>query len=533
MTKVTKHLISAVTLLLCIGFVIFSCAKLYIKQDFRQIYRGFNDSIHKNLYKEAFFKVHLKNGDVSLLSDWSLNAERDSILGNGKLFDFNRNELKEGPLVHNIDDIAIIETNQLEAIKSTDKDKISTLAVLTGVNLILDVACIANPKACFGSCPTFYTANSNSVHDAKAESFSSAISPALEKMDMDALNTQTGGGEFFLTMKNEAFETHMLNELVLTAIPKKSHEFVFHDRRYKFYKSDYTITPSSATVDGTDILCDISRMDDREFFSYTDKDDLTKKETIYLNFVGIQDQQQGLVINFRQSLLTTFLLYNGLSYMGDEVGDYFTKIETNTTVKNRLSNPFKLLGNIQLFVWDHNKDKWVFFDAIYETGPISKNLIIAPIPKTLAHNQEVKIKIELTKGLWRLDYLGLSAIREVSDVTKIRPSEVMEIQGVSGGLQRVLSDDENYLVSFPGNEFVFRFELPELRHQDAYELFLSSKGYYLEWIRANWLMDKNTSKLEKMLSNDPGTWKLLAKEYKVVEHQMERVFWNSKYGDIQ
>ncbi|WP_242134531.1 hypothetical protein [Aestuariivivens marinum] len=522
-----------VTLLLCIGLIIYSCGNFYIKQDFRQTYNGFNDSIHKNLYEVPFFKVHLKNGDVSLLSDWSLNAAKDSISGNGKLFDFNRNELREGPLAHSIDDIAIIETNQLEAIKSTDKDKISTLAVLTGVNLILDVVCITNPKACFGSCPTFYTTESNSVHDAKAEGFSSAISPALEKMDMDALNTRSKGGEFFLTMKNEAFETHMVNELVLTAVPKKSHEFVFQDRRHTFYKSDYILSPSSATVSGTDILNAISEMDNREFFSHTDRDDLTKKEAIYLNFEGVQDQQQGLVINFRQSLLTTFLLYNGLSYMGDEVGDYFTKIETNTAVKKRLSNPFKLLGNIKLFVWDSKKEQWVFFDALYETGPISKNLVIAPIPKDLPHDGTLKLKIELTKGLWRLDYLALSAIQEEPLALEIRPSKVMTIKGAPVSLNRVLSDDENYLVSFPGNEFVFKFDLPELKHQDAYELFLSSKGYYLEWIRANWLMDKNTSKLEKMLSNDPDTWKALANEYKEVEHEMERVFWNSKYSDIQ
>ncbi len=533
MTRATKYLILTITILLFIGFIIYSCGKLYIKQDFRQAYRGFNDSIHQNLYDQAFFKVHLKNGEVSLLRDWKLNASKDSILGNGKLFDFNRTEIREGSMAHNIDDIAIIETNQLDAITSTDKDKISTLAILTGANLIIDIACITNPKACFGSCPTFYTERSHSVHDAKAEGFSSAISPALEKLDMDALNTQTSREDFYLTMKNEAFETHLINEICLTAVPKKRSEFVFQDRMNTFYKARHMVTPKRATINGTSILSQVSKIDDLEFFSFTDKQDLTKKEDIYLDFEGVYGNKQGLVINFRQTLLTTFLLYNGISYMGDEVGDYFAKIETNSAVKKRLGNPFKLLGKIKLYVWNNENESWEFFDELYETGPISKNLIIAPLPKMLSNKGKLKIKIELTKGLWRIDYLGLSAITEAPFATKIYPSEVTAIKGESDGLAKVIKDDDKYLVSFPGNEFNFKFNIPKLKNQDEYELFLSSKGYYLEWIRASWLRDKNISKLEKMLSNDDHTWKELAIEYKAVEQQMEQVFWNSKYSDIQ
>jgi len=67
------------------------------------------------------------------------------------------------------------------------------------------------------------------IHGANAEGFSNAISPSLEYSDIDALQHSTTKERFQLTMKNEAFETHMINELALHAIPKHRKEKVFHD----------------------------------------------------------------------------------------------------------------------------------------------------------------------------------------------------------------------------------------------------------------------------------------------------------------
>ncbi|GAA4934988.1 hypothetical protein GCM10023314_04190 [Algibacter agarivorans] len=531
--NITKNITAISAVFLIFGLIIYSCGKLYIKQDFRQTYNIHNDSIHQKLYTQAFFKVHLKNGNVSVLNEWELNESKDSLFGKGKLFDFNRAEIKDGSIAHEIDEIAIIETNQLDAIKSKDSDKISGLAILTGVNLILDIVCITNPKACFGSCPTFYTNNSLSVHDAKAEGFSSSISPSLETTDMDALKTSTSDESFYLTMKNEAFETHLINELFLNVVSKKKSEYVFHDKNNLFHKSDQLYIPKTAQINNTSILDLITDEDELEFYSKTNENDLTTKDEIYLEFDNIPSQNIGLTINFRQTLLTTFLLYNGLSYMGDEVGDYFAKIETNESIKKRLSHPFSLLGKIKLFAYDDNKNKWILFDELYETGPIAKNMMIAPLNNIEPIAGSLKIKIEMTKGLWKIDYLGLANIKNTTTGTKIYPNKIEVIEGKDYNINAIKSDDNNYLTSFPGNEFKYKFKLPELGTHEEHELFLSSKGYYLEWIRANWLKEKNIKKLEKMLSNDKEVWTSLALEYKIVEDEMEEVFWNSKYINLQ
>lgn len=533
--KKSKRLQSIVSVLsmvlLTIG--IYSCRKHYIDHGFRQNYTNVNKVIHTDAIKSPFFKVHFKNGNVSVLESWSLNSNKDSILGQGKLYDFNRNLYQQGPLSINIDEIAIIETNQLDAIKAQDKEKIASLSILTGANVLLDIVCITNPKACFGSCPTFYVDGLTDLHNARAEGFSSAISPSLEKRDLDALQYSTASNEFLLTMKNEAFETHMINELFIQAIPKHKDAHIYHDKHGSYYSCGSSISPRSAHVAGKDIGNAINSIDDIEYFSTTDPYELATKETIILEFDNLPTEDYGLLINFRQSLLTTFLLYSGISYMGDEVGDYFTKIETSPKMKQILSNPFKRLGGITLSVWDEKNNDWQVFQELYETGPIAKNLRLAPLQNIAPKHGKLKLKIELAKGLWRLDYLGLTPIKAKVNPYTIYPNHIEVIDGEDYTIEDISNDDDNYLLSFPGNIFNFKFELPEIAEHHDYELFLSSKGYYLEWIRTDWIAGKNLPKLRKMLRNDTKTWRDLAQEFKTMEADMESVFWNSKYYNLQ
>lgn len=512
--------------------VVYSC-KYYINKDFRQNYKVYNERIHEDTTKIPYFKVHFKNGDVSVLDRWNLNRDKDSLIGQGRLYDFNRYQFEEGDFSFDLNDIAIIETNKLEPLQSKDKGRISALTILTAVNVIGDIVCITNPKACFGSCPTFYVEGNSNVHSVNAEGFSSSISPSLETADLDALQVSTSAESIGVSMKNEAFETHMVNQLYIDAIPKRKEESVFHDKQGNYYRCGNPYSLQTGIAGEMEIGNTIRRIDEYEYFSPTDSLELSTKEEIIVDFGQVSDKELGIVINFRQTLLTTFLLYSGLSYMGDEVGDYFAKIETNKQIKKRLSNPFNRLGKIRLSLWNEEHNNWEFIDEIYETGPIAKNLMIIPIHRINQGNKKAKIKIELTKGLWRLDYVGLTEIIARVEPKRTIPFRLDVLEGEAYTIDDVIHDDKNYLISLPGNEFKFHFRLPALDCDfDEHELFISSKGYYLEWMRQDWVKNKNISKLKNMLLNDADTWMELAKEYKLMEQGMEEVFWNSKFSPL-
>ena len=90
----------------------------------------------------------------------------------------------------------------------------------------------------------------------------------------------------------------------------------------------------------------------------------------------------------------------------------------------------------------------------------------------------------------------------------------------------LINNPDKYLISMPGSEYTFNFVLPN-KNTD-YELFLYSKGYYLEWMREHWLKDKNMLKLAQMVYSPKKYLKGEAKQYKLYENKMEQEFWNSK-----
>lgn len=515
--------------------IIVSSCKYYVQHSFRQTYEDYNTFIHSDTTNISYFKAHFKNGDVCVLDEWHLDESKEYLIGSGVLYDFNRVEIIRGhQLSFTINSIAIIETNQLDQIQSKDNSRIAALSVISGINIAIGAYCLANPKACFGSCPTFYLDGKDYFHDASAEGFSSSISPSLEKEDLDALQYRTQQNTFNISMKNEAFETHAINQIKLLAVPVQKKQGVYHNKEGRFYVCNEVLKPTKANASGQNIRKIIKNLDDQEYFSKTDPNDLSVTEDLFFEFDTKSNAQYGLLLNFRQTQLTTFLFYSSLGYMGDKVADYFAMIETKPLVRKRLDRFFYKLGEINIHYWDESKQAWIYTNTVFETGPIAKNLQIIALPANASTGKKVKIKVELSKGAWRVDYVGLAAIDKEVKAIEISPFDVQHKKGDSQTLvQQVNTDDNSYLTSFPGDVFKFKFQLPSSENDNYHELFLSSKGYYLEWMRDAWLKEKNTLKLRKMLLNDKQTWQDLAREFKTVEHEMEEVFWESKYKGIQ
>jgi hypothetical protein len=84
------------------------------------------------------------------------------------------------------------------------------------------------------------------------------------------------------------------------------------------------------------------------------------------------------------------------------------------------------------------------------------------------------------------------------------------------------------LVTFPGDRYTLIYSLPdEAQH---YELFLETKGYYLEWMRNEWFAEENQMRAASLFLDPAGSLRRLAPEFKRVEPGLEAAFWRSKYA---
>lgn len=127
-----------------------------------------------------YLKVHTHSGELFVLFTWDEPAANGSLEGSGARYDLDRRRVEQSRFTIPGADIALLEASSREVVS---KFAMTGLSVFTGLYGLVTVTCLADPKSCFGSCPTFYT-----IDDPDrpiAEGFSSSFARVLEARDVD------------------------------------------------------------------------------------------------------------------------------------------------------------------------------------------------------------------------------------------------------------------------------------------------------------------------------------------------------------
>jgi hypothetical protein len=134
----------------------------------------------------------------------------------------------------------------------------------------------------------------------------------------------------------------------------------------------------------------------------------------------------------------------------------------------------------------------------------------------------------MTKGVWRLDVVHLAELDGQVQPVRLHPSRVMHEDREDREAHDRLLDSTKTLVTLPGDIYRLEYALP-LKTAE-YELFLESRGYYLEWIRKEWIAEQNPILLAQMFFDPQEALRRLAPEFKRLEPTMEDSFWRSRYA---
>ena len=460
----------------------------------------------------------MANGMVYLLSEWGLDEKEVHVLGKGKLFGINRKLISDGEFNIPITQIALIESNTL--MKATNPLSVMTIFSLGG-----SAACLSQPKLCFGSCPTFYITDGDSLQ-LMAEGFSLSTTPVWEDTDVDALFLANPKGlEVQIKVTNEAQETHAIKGVRLIAFPKEKERRVIRLEDERYYSSKMLV-PSTCMAEEGDILSKIIFFDNEERYTTTDDFDLTAKEYVEVSFDKVEMIENALVLGFRQTIMATFVYYTMLDYMGDTRGDGIAKLiredKVNFKARERILDA---LGGIEVQMLDQ-KGHWNSVGAVYEAGPIAKDVIGILLPPI--HEEKTRIRLEMTKGMWRLDYIALAGLEKELKPIAIEPYRIEDSNGnVDNYSLELLLDEDRYLTTLLGDQHDIFFPMPDKR--GPFEWFLESRGYYLEWHRDAWLLNRDMVSLFELQLHPKRALKKMAPMYKDVEEEIEELFWNSRY----
>lgn len=496
--------------------VVVGCAKVY-KQ-----HRTLTDprQVATIDHKSPFLKAHMRDGSVYILSPWSVDPTGRTVSGQGERLDANRRSVANGAHLVGLDSVALFETNVVSTHGS-----VAALSIVTGASLALTALCLTNPKACFGSCPTFYVSDgTRSVLE--AEGFSASVAPALEATDIDALyRARPASRAFEVRMTNEALETHVVRWARVLAAPRHDGGRVFATQTGDFWQASAIVAPERCSASEGDCLAAIRAVDGVERFSTTDSTDLATREVIDLQFPSASGDSLGLVVASRQTLLSTYLLYQAMSYMGRSVGQWLAALQRGDLRAREQSQGLgRALGGIEVQVMDAG-GSWSTVAQTQETGPLAADVRVLHLPRL--RPGVTRLRLRLTRGHWRIDYLALARLS--GRVTPLRLDPVMVRRGntVDAPALTLLTDSARTLVTLPGDEYTLVYELPE--DFSRHELFLESRGYYLEWMREEWLAEENPARAMMMFLQPNEALRRLAPEFKARERDMEAAFWRSRY----
>jgi hypothetical protein len=470
--------------------------------------------------KAPFLKVHMRDGSLYLLSPWIANEAERRVSGTGSHFAPDRQVLNQGELSVSLDSVALFETNVARPSPS-----VAALGVITGITAAAAVFCITNPKACFGSCPTFYVTD-GTQEILQAEGFSASVAPSLEARDIDALfRARPQGREVRVQMVNEAYETHVVRYANVLAVPRAEGRRVFVDDVGTFWSVTEPVIPKQCSAPEGDCTAKLAAFDGQERWSKADATDLATRETIDVTFDG-PSESPALVLASRQSLLPTYLLYQAFAYLGRSAGQWLAALErADTSTARRANGLVARLGGIDVLVPNGNGG-WDSIATIRETGPLAADVRLVRLPRT---NGPVRARLRMAKGAWRLDAVGLTSLENQVTPQRLEPADVRLADDTPApdARAKLLSPTEA-LVTFPGDRYTLVYSLPdEAQH---YELFLETKGYYLEWMRNEWFAEENQMRAASLFLDPAGSLRRLAPEFKRVEPGLEAAFWRSKYA---
>jgi hypothetical protein len=466
-------------------------------------------------------KVHLVSGDLLVMETWREDLSARELVGTGIRYNARREALETGFFRLAADSVLVVETQVSDRQPMLGLTLFSVYATVATVTTAL---CVADPKSCFGSCPTFYVSGASEEWP-HAEGFSRSVARVLEERDIDALYLAgSSGGRFPLTMRNEALETHAVRRVDLLYARRPEGGRVLATRDGTFHPVTGISSPTRCTSEHGDCLEPVLSLSGKGWSSVTDSTDLSEREIVEIEFASAP-ASAGLIIGARHTFVSTHLFYQLLAYLGEDATAWLALMERGAlTDMPPLFRALNRLGQMEIQV-QRPDGAWEKVGLFDEAGPLATDVQVVPLP----YHPEgpVRIRLDMTRGFWRVDYLALGALHEPIEPDVVRPSAVRRGDEEDAFALATLLHPDRYLMTYPGDLFTIEYDLPE-DLVDA-ELFVDSQGYYYEWMRQEWLAEQNTARALEMMYSPLNAFRRIAPDFKKVEADMERMFWASRF----
>lgn len=434
-------------------------------------------------FVQTAFRAHMRDGSVVAYPSGAM-IRKGTIDGTGTRFDVTRTKQSPAPLVP-LDSVIGLEVFERHV------NPIRTAIYLPVSMAISTVATAALLVAIFGSCPTIY-ADSAGIAVLQAESFSYSVAPLLAKRDVDRLDvTPDSNGVIRLDVRNEALETHYIDQLELLEVHLRADELVVPAPRGTPVAIRNQIEPASARDrTGRDVRRLIATADEA-VFATTDSVLASAagggpaEDYLELTVPRVAGRDSlAVVLRARSSLLSTEVLYDYmLRRPGPRALDWMASDLSRITTLARLATWYTDHFGLRVSVWDGNR--WQQVVRLMDFGPVAWRRVAAVIPAF--GRDSVRIRLSFVADEFRIDQATVSWDVRRTDPRTVSVARVTVAAGgeVNGAAAALRHDGDHPLATYPGQRFFADFDVG--RSASPRTFFVAASGYYTEWVRPKWI----------------------------------------------
>lgn len=475
---------------------------------------------------ETRVKAHLADGST-VVYPRGLQLVGGAVIGSGTRFGLALTDSQHVDSLP-LDSVVAMESFHTK-VRPVETVLVSALGVAAAGAVAVGIACAVDPK-CFGSCPTVYS-DSAGTPVLEAEGFSYSIAPMFERRDVDRLRAQPDpDGTVRLELRNEALETHFINHLELIEVRHGPDEWSAPDPGNRPV-AVRGVRPPGRAVDrrGRDVLPDVAAHDGRFFKSDVatvdaatadDLDDWIELEVP----VPPGADSVALVFRMRNSLLATVVFYDlmlgdrglrAIDWMARDLSQIAPAVDLGRWAVEHLG--------LRLAVFDG--ESWRPVARIGDSGPVAWKDVIALVP---TYGRPVlTVRLSFVADNWRVDRIGVASAWRRPEARIVPLADLRQADGRPSpdALAAMRAPDDRYVETTTGGSLAARFFVQPAGPEVARTFFLASQGYYLEWLRRDWLATGRDS-----TAFTPGRAALLdaVRRWRATQDETERRFYATR-----
>jgi hypothetical protein len=467
-------------------------------------------------------KAHVLDGST-IVYEHGVQVTNTALEGRGERFDLllrPAGQVSSFPL----DSVAAFES-----YRTATKVTPSILASLAGTALGV-VGAAALSVAIFGSCPTIYT-DSAGTPQLQGEAFSYSIAPLFEMRDVDRISAHADAdGVVWIEVRNEALETHYINTMELLHVAHDASQRLLPDEQGRPVLVTSLVSPRAARDGaGRNVVRALTHADGDVFASARERSDAPAAHD-YQDFIELQfDLPQprdsvALVLRLRNSLLNTILFYDVMigaagARSVDWIGGTLEDIGHATELGKWYS------GRSGVRVYLERAGSFEQVGRIPDAGPIADKDVA--VVMSTGGQTSLRVRLEFLADSWRIDQATLATGVERPAARALAPSIVASLAGErdEAAVVRLSEPDDEYLVTLPGHALRVGFDAGSLERGRTHSWLLAAQGYYIEWVRADWVRTASTT--ETFRPGDAALDAVYAR-WRAVRDDFEARFFNSR-----